>query len=421
MDADIASLSAAPKQRLFLAVAPLGLSGALLLLPPFTKKQRGRHRANSVRHGDGTRSLQMETAQSENAAGRGRAHALSSVKTLTASSDPAAGSTLHGIARAALAYYNLGPNPAVRPIRLLNNAVFEVAGAQGRFVLRIHRPGYRSIEHIRSELSVLEVLAYELHGSSISVPRPVLARDGRLMVTIEEPSPRRPQLALHCDLLTWIDGRVLKQGKGLGSRSAFLLGEGLARLHVATQSLARNLELPRWDGETMFSERSPFEPGPMEDFLSPEALDIFQNVADRARCIFKELGRGQEEWGIIHNDYILINCHFERRANRWKLGVLDFDDVGWGYFLYDLAPLLGNLFDWPDAFRRLRRAFLDGYRSVRSLPVEVERHLPVLMAARHAASLTWLAAKQRRADTDVAVARHVAVRVAEMKRCLALA
>lgn len=61
--------------------------------------------------------------------------------------------------------------------------------------------------------------------------------------------------------------------------------------------------------------------------------------------------------------------------------MIDFDDCGWGYFLCDLAALLGNLADSP-RFTDLRRAVLDTYRSIRPLPTSWERHLPVLMAAR---------------------------------------
>jgi Ser/Thr protein kinase RdoA (MazF antagonist) len=329
--------------------------------------------------------------------------------------------TLRQVARAALRAYDLPPDLSVRPIRLLNNAVFEVLGGGVHLVLRVHRPGYRSVGHVRSELRVLEALAADLRGSSVAVPAPVPARDGSAMVRVgvdgegEAGLPRRD-----CDLLTWIEGRALKHGRGLGARSTFLLGEGLGRLHNAAQQLGDDLDLPRWDAETMFSHASPFRPGRMEEFLAPEALGVFEDVAARARTVFEQLGQGEDQWGIIHNDYILINCHFSRERGGWNLGVLDFDDLGRGYFLYDLAPLLGNLFDWPYAYGRLRQAFLDGYRSVRALPPDLERHLPVLMAARHAASLTWLAAKQRRGEADVPIERHVEIRVSEMKRCLAL-
>lgn len=300
----------------------------------------------------------------------------------------------------------------MRPIRLLNNAVFEVTGDGVHLALRIHRPGYRSLGHIETELQVLDVLADELHGSAIAVPRPLAARDGAPLVSVNDETTH------YCDLLTWIDGRVLRGGgRGLGERSTFLLGTGLGRLHNVTAQLGE-LELPRWDGDTLFSEASPFDPGPMDEFLAPEAWEVFQDVAARSRAIFAELAADQR--GVIHNDYILGNCHFTRARSGWKLGVLDFDDLGFGFFLYDLAPLLGNLFDWPESYARLRRALLEGYRSVRALPDELERHLPVLMAARHASTLTWLAAKHRRGETDVPIERHVEIRVAEMQRCLAL-
>lgn len=319
---------------------------------------------------------------------------------------------LERIARAALAAYELPRDIRLRPIRTINNAVFEVVSAGARYALRIHRPGYRAADQVRSELTFLLAVADALQETPFDVPRPTLTRERRLTVAVD---------GRECDLLTWVDGRVVKFGQGLGPRSAFLLGEGLARLHTAAETFAppHGFSLPRWDASTMFTEASPFRPGPMKAFLSPEARVLFRDVAERTRSVFELLDRTAGQRGIIHNDYILVNCHF-RRSGGWKLGILDFDDLGFGYFLYDLAPMLGNLSDYPDAYERLRRNFLDGYRSVRPLPTDLEQHLPVLMAARHAATLTWLAAKQRRGDADIPIERHVEIRVAEMERCLAL-
>ena len=401
----------------------LALSQALIALPyylhsspPIAERSRFIIRevlADKVEH-----RRRSRMARSSRSAVRKRDKAFEEVE----GAEEATG-TLLRVAQAALAAYDLPRPLSVQPIRLLNNAVFEVVGEGVHLALRIHRPGYRSIEHIRSELKALEFLADELGDDSpVGTPCPVSARNGALIVCIGDDEQDERLSRRYCDLLTWMDGRVLKHGRGLGRRSAFLLGEGLGRLHNATERLAAadDLDLPQWDAETMFTEESPFQPGRMKDFLAPEAWDVFQGVVDRTRVVFEQLGRGEEQWGMIHADYVLINCHFKRRRDGWQLGVLDFDDLGWGYFLYDLAPLLGNLFDWPDAYGRLRRAFLDGYRSVRSFPAELEGHLPVLMAARHAASLTWLAAKQRRGETDVPIGHHVEIRVSEMQRCLSL-
>jgi Ser/Thr protein kinase RdoA (MazF antagonist) len=336
---------------------------------------------------------------------------------------PAAGidAELGRIARAAIAAFDLPRASEIRPIRLLNNAVFEVLSESAdRLVLRVHRPGYRAVEHIRSELAFLQMLGEELRGTPVVVPRPIESRSGEPIVCVEAAEESSPR---YCDLLTWVPGRVLKQRSGLGERATFLLGEGLARIHAAAERFEPppDFVLPCWDAETMFSAASPFRPGPMDSLLSPTDRALFHEVAERTEAVFEELDRTGGQRGIIHNDYVLINCHFSRRAHGWQLGILDFDDLGWGYFLYDLAPLLGNLFDYPDAYGRLRRALLAGYRSVRPLPSALEAHLPVLMAARHATVLTWLAAKQRRGETDLPIGRHAAVRVAEMARCLTLA
>lgn len=330
--------------------------------------------------------------------------------------------TLQRIAHAALAAYDLPRQLDVRPVRLINNAVFEVVAEGVHLALRIHRPGYRTVRHIRSELTFLQVLADALRGTSFAVPRPLSGRDGQPIVRVGGPHAADGLPERHCDLLTWIDGRVLRHGHGLGMRSTFLLGAGLARLHDVAERFDPpvDFELPRWDADAMFTSASPFRPGRMDDFLSPAAWALFREVAERTQAVFDELSREPGQWGIIHNDYILINCHFHRSSRGWNLGVLDFDDLGWGYLLYDLAPMLGNLSDYAAAYSRLRRAFLDGYRSLRALSPALERHLPVLMAARHAATLTWLAAKQRRGETDIPIARHVDIRVSEMGRCLTL-
>jgi Ser/Thr protein kinase RdoA (MazF antagonist) len=233
--------------------------------------------------------------------------------------DAATEETLLLVAQAALRAYDLPRQLSVQPIRLLNNAVFEVVGEGVHLALRIHRPSYRSISHIRSELSVLQVFADELRGSSVSVPLPFPSRNGDVMVCVGDRGQQGGLPRRYCDLLTWIDGRVLKHERGLGTRSTFLLGESLGRLHNAAQRLADDLDLPRWDAETVLSDASPFRPGRMEEFLGPEAWNVFQDVAGRTRAVFNQLGRDSGQWGIIHNDYILINCHFKRGRQGWKL------------------------------------------------------------------------------------------------------
>lgn len=337
-----------------------------------------------------------------------------------------AGELLQAVARMALARYDLPPGSYLRPIRLTNNAVFEVRtdGVNGnaRFVLRVHRPAYRTVAHTRSELLFLQVLHEQLRGTRTNVPRPVAARDGELVVDVSVPADEaaRTRATRHCDLLTWVDGRVLRPGRGLGPRAVHQVGVALARLHTVAEQFEPppGFELPRWDAVALFTEASPFRPGHLAEIMQSEDWGLIQEVGERTRASFDGLERDGAAMGVIHADFILLNCHLLRRAHGWEVGVIDFDDLGWGYFLYDLCPLLGNLADFP-GYPTLRRAFLAGYRSVRPMPA-LEVHLPLLMAARHAVSCAWVVGIHRTNDSGPPIAEHIAYRMERIRHCLAL-
>jgi Ser/Thr protein kinase RdoA (MazF antagonist) len=328
---------------------------------------------------------------------------------------------LQRLARAALSAYDLPPDAQLTPIRMMNNGVFEVRTNSGAgFVLRVHRPAYREVTHTISELCFLEILHERLQGTRINVPRPVASREGELLVEVAVPA--RPDAVRHCDVLTWVDGRVLRPGRGLGPQGVHLLGEALGRIHSVAEQVqaSAGFELPRWDADGMFTAASPFRPGQLEGFMSGGAWRLFQEVEERTRAVFASLDREDDAFGVIHSDFILLNCHFVRRARGSEVGVLDFDDLGWGYYLYDFCPLLGNLAEFPNYPAR-RRALLAGYRSVRSLPNELESYLPVLMAARHASACLWVVGIARTHGTGPPVAEHIAYRMDAARHCLARA
>jgi Ser/Thr protein kinase RdoA (MazF antagonist) len=200
------------------------------------------------------------------------------------------------------------------------------------------------------------------------------------------------------------------------------LGRALAHLHRVAESFAapEGFELPTWNAEAMFTEQSPYRPGPFHELLSKADRSVFDTVADLTAGIFERIGDDREGFGLVHHDFILGNCHTARIRGGWSAGVIDFDECGWGHFLYDLAPIMGNLSDYPH-FRRLRAAFLGGYRSVRHLPEALEAHLPVLMAARHAAQCLWAAGLvHSNGSREVDTVEHLTYRMWEVRRCLAL-
>lgn len=332
--------------------------------------------------------------------------------------------TVGTTAEAALAAYDLPEPVRSAPIRLLNNAVYAVTAGDGtRFALRVHRPRYRLPEHSHSELQFLESAHTTLAHAGIRVPAPVRTRAGALtvQVVLQAEADHRSRHAI-CDLLTWVDGKVRRPGGGLGVRGVHQVGRTLAELHrtAAEFEAPTDFGLPTWDTEALFTEQSPYRPGPFRELLTEADSAVFDEVANRTERIFRMLERRGDGYGIVHHDFILGNCHTVRTGKGWSVGVIDFDECGWGHFLYDLAPVLGNLYDYRH-FRVLCRAFLEGYRSVRSLPVEFEAFLPVLMAARHAAQILWAAGLvHSNGSPELDTAEHIAYRMHEVRRCLAM-
>ena len=112
--------------------------------------------------------------------------------------------------------------------------------------------------------------------------------------------------------------------------------------------------------------------------LFTESADCFREAA--------AIGTSNPNYGLIHGDYHHGNCLSEKG----RVGVLDFDDIGYGYFAHDIAVTLSGMMRRPN-YPDLRSAFLRGYRSVREFPEGHERHFGCMIATRWVMLAVWKA------------------------------
>ena len=314
------------------------------------------------------------------------------------------------LVRDALAWFDLAPT-RVALLRHTNNVVYSVEAAGEQSVLRLHRAGHRTPSHTRDELTLLEAIAPRLALLGVDVPRPVRSTSGDLVAEVAGND------TTHASVLTWVGGASLRPGDGLGLAGARLLGEALAHLHEVTASTAQDLGLVlfSWDARSMFTEESPFRPGSLDDVIPGRHREVFDAGVHRATAAFEELDSVRDHpRGVIHFDFILLNCRLQR-GRHWRAGVIDFDDVGSGHCVYDLAPLIGNLLDFPEG-ARLARAFCFGYEAVRRLPPGWPAVLAALMGGRQIVSALWAAGMGRRTGNSERAAELVDIRMQQLRR-----
>lgn len=257
------------------------------------------------------------------------------------------------------------------------NTTFRHDGADGRHLLRVHRPqrhgrGVDSTAAIRSEIAWLQAIR---NDTELAVPEPVMASDGAPTVTVTAAGKTRV-----CSVLRWMDGRIHEASP----RQVHLrrLGEAMACLHDQADAWRPPPDFVRiqWDHETFFGNVMVYGDTPAAgcwDLLPGEVRARFGTVADRMVDII--VGTG--DTGLIHADLHLGNALFDRG----EVKLIDFDDCGTGPRLYDLAVALWELRDRPD-YPAFRDALLSGYRARRGIDA---RCLDDFIALRQVAFDLW--------------------------------
>ncbi len=120
------------------------------------------------------------------------------------------------------------------------------------------------------------------------------------------------------------------------------------------------------------------------DLLDREARGLFGEVAARAAEAMRELGDGNDAFGLIHADLHLGNVLFRAGEAR----IIDFDDCGRGHWIYEAAVLLHDYRKRED-WQEMRDALVRGYERVCPLPREQLEQLETFMNARAAMLILW--------------------------------
>jgi len=274
----------------------------------------------------------------------------------------------------ALALWGLAAMP-VRFIAGRENRVYRVSTPQGDFALRLKRPGYRSDAELLAELQWLEAM----HAAGVKVPRPQPALSGSLLETID---------AQRVDLIGWLPGTPLGRSRAplalADAPGVFRkLGAAMAELHEACDSWIKPAGFERcaWDIEGLVGENPVWGAFWKNPKLDAETRALFETFRDIARKDLDRLAEGLD-YGLIHADLVRENVLVDGQ----QLRMIDFDDGGWGFRLFDVATALFKNRQEP-GYDTLKTALLAGYRSRRSLDTTA---LDLFVALRAVSYVGWI-------------------------------
>ena len=278
---------------------------------------------------------------------------------------------LRRLALKALEQYDLD----VARVRLITNefnGIFRVDTATGdKYVLRVTLPeGGHDLDAVCGEMAWLDALSRD---TDLSVPRPLAARNGQLVVEAESAGVPEPRL---CAIFGWVPGTNLADH--LTPDNVRKLGELSARLHAhaATFRPPSGFTALRFDKVFPFPEPVILFEDEHRHLFPPERRAIYERAVAWAQEAIGRLQVSGEPMRVIHGDLHQWNV----RVYRGILSPIDFEDLMWGWPVQDIATTLYDLLG--PGFQELRAAFRRGYTGHSPWPERCPGEIDAFVAAR---------------------------------------
>lgn len=287
--------------------------------------------------------------------------------------------------------YRLPAGLSVTLINLSENATYAVQAPDGRrWALRVHRDGYHSRAAIASELAWLQSLRA---GGVVVTPVPVPGRDGEIIQIVGHRRMIRPR---HVVLSEWETGAEPGIGQDL-ARPFETLGAAAARMHRHSRDWQRPswFTRPTWNFQTALGETRPHW-GRWRDGMgvAGDKAALFARTVDLIDRRLAAYGQHEGRFGLIHCDMRLANLLIDGDAVK----VIDFDDCGFGWYLYDAATPV-SFHEHEPQVPDLIDAWKTGYRKVLPLCAADAAEIPTFVMLRRLLLIAWIGSH---AETDLA-------------------
>ena len=254
------------------------------------------------------------------------------------------------------------------------NDNYLVKDSHTKYVLRVYRHNWRDLQDIEAEIELIQFLRSEGVGVSFPVPD----KNGTMIRQIGAPEGIR-----YAVLFSYAEGRPpLPQ---ITIRESRATGEELSKMHRATVNRRLGNNRCHMDTTALLYESfhtiKPF----LED--STEDLRQLDEVVSRLAVKFERIPLNNISFGICHGDLYPSNLHI---SSSGKVTFFDFDACCCSWFVMDIAGFCYAATQTYKYAAKVNKAFLEGYRELRSLNAEEVELIPYFGAVNR----IWVLATQ---------------------------
>ena len=288
---------------------------------------------------------------------------------------------LEKLATTSLKLWKTPPNAQISLLNVSENVTYLVTAENGyKAILRVHRKNYHNRRAIECELAWLDALAKD---NVIKVPKYFRGKNGNAVQQAQVSGLDLPRFMV---LFEFLDGIAPSE---IGSlNDAFKeLGTLAAKCHLhATQwSKPAHFERLIWDVEAVFGDNPTWGCWRDAPEVTAKIKETLEQVENCIKIRLSIYGKSEERFNLIHADMRLANLLVDQNGTR----VIDFDDCGFGWFMYDFAAAISFIENDP-RIPGFKRAWLEGYQKVRTLSAEDIDEINTFIIFRRMALLAWI-------------------------------
>ncbi|MFD1394693.1 phosphotransferase enzyme family protein [Kroppenstedtia eburnea] len=250
------------------------------------------------------------------------------------------------------------------------NYVYEFEKDNRPYILRITHTIRRQPDYIMGELEWLNYLAD--HGLNVS--RAVPSAKGNLIESI--PADIGQFLAVAYEKAP---GNIV--GEEDWNESFFQTwGQYVGRMHSLTKEY--RLSHPAYKRQEWYEEDQLH----LRRYVPPDQTQVFKK-ADQLMKRIHQLPKSRDSYGLVHTDLHQGNLHW----HEGRITAFDFDDIGYNWFMNDIAIILYNVQWFPtvpyedkaEFVRHFFTHFVLGYRKENDLDPWWDQHIPDFLRLRH--------------------------------------